>query len=221
MTVEVCPYCRAVIEPDDGNALLCNGCGTPHHADCYAENGGCTVFGCSAGPADEQKVTLTGKDLSGATAAATFGSVPGMLPGVGLMPRGWKPEAPPAPPPPLPAGMSAAAPPAPPTPYVPRFGSGSVLFGSQPVAAAPVHSVMDFDIVPNPEAKNRMTFIVLGVLLGAVGGHNFYAGYYGKATTQLCISVLTFGLASPMSWIWAVIDISTVDRDHRGIKFKS
>jgi TM2 domain-containing membrane protein YozV len=66
-----------------------------------------------------------------------------------------------------------------------------------------------------------MTFIVLGALLGALGAHNFYAGYYGKATAQLLISVLTLGLASPMSWVWAVIDVSTVDRDSQGIKFKS
>src|SRR5277367_2012587 len=138
MTAAVCPYCRAVIEPDGGNTLLCKGCGTPHHADCYEENGGCTVFGCSAGPADEQKVTLTGSELSGAPASTRFGSVPGGLSGVGLMPPGWKPEAPPAPvkaaPPPLPPGVNVAV--QQPAPiYAPRFGSGSVLFGSQPVAA--------------------------------------------------------------------------------------
>jgi TM2 domain-containing membrane protein YozV len=79
----------------------------------------------------------------------------------------------------------------------------------------------DFDAIPNPNAKNRMTFIVLGILLGALGVHNFYAGYRGKATAQLCISVLTLGLASPMSWVWAVIDVSTVDRDFDGVKFQS
>jgi TM2 domain-containing membrane protein YozV len=111
-----------------------------------------------------------------------------------------------------------------PTSYVSRFGAGSVLFGSQPVAAvaaAPGAGVMDYDQAPHAEAKNRMTFIVLGVLLGAVGAHNFYAGYRGKATAQLCISVFTLGLGSPMSWIWAVIDVSTVDRDSQGIKFRS
>jgi TM2 domain-containing membrane protein YozV len=106
----------------------------------------------------------------------------------------------------------------------PRFGSGSVLFGTQPVAAvatAQAHTPADFDFVAHPDAKNRMTFIVLGVLLGALGAHNFYAGYRGKAIAQLCISVLTLGFASPMSWIWAVIDVWTIDQDHKGIKFKS
>jgi TM2 domain-containing membrane protein YozV len=229
MTAPVCPYCRTVIEPDSGNELLCAGCGTPHHADCYAENGGCTVFGCSAAPGEEQKLTLTGVDLSGTPPSAS-GNIPEMLPGVGLMPPGWTPNAPPkpvkAPPPPLPPGASAAraAEAAPAAIPVPRFGSGSVLFGSQPVAAvalAQAHTPTDFDDVPNPVAKNRMTFIVLGVLLGAFGAHNFYAGYRGKAIAQLCISLFSLGFASPMSWVWAVIDVWTVDRDNQGIKFKS
>src|SRR5450432_1104031 len=220
MTAPVCPYCRTVIEPDSGNEIVCAGCGTPHHADCYAENGGCTVFGCSAAPAEEQKLTLAGSDLSGSSGTAAFGNVPEMLPGVGLMPPGWTPNAPPklvkAAPPPMPPGAVAVQTPvAPPTIPAPRFGSGSILFGTQPVAAiaaAPVNTPMDFHFVPNPNAKNRMTFIVLGVLLGAFGAHNFYAGYTGKAIAQLCISVLSLGFGSPMSWIWAVIDVSTVDK---------
>ena len=66
-----------------------------------------------------------------------------------------------------------------------------------------------------------MTFIILGVLLGAFGAHNFYAGYTKKAVAQLCITVLSLGFASPMSWVWAVIDISTIDSDEKGIKFRS
>jgi TM2 domain-containing membrane protein YozV len=104
-----------------------------------------------------------------------------------------------------------------------RYGVGSVLFGTQPVVVAgpPPSAVADFDWEPNPNAKDRTTFIVLGVLLGAFGAHNFYAGYRGKAIAQLCISLLTLGFASPMSWIWSVIDVCTVNRDSHGVKFKS
>jgi hypothetical protein len=66
-----------------------------------------------------------------------------------------------------------------------------------------------------------MTFIILGVLLGAFGAHNFYAGYTKKASIQLCITLASVGLASPMSWVWAVIDVSTVDADAQGIRFRS
>ena len=45
---------------------LCPGCGTPHHHDCWEENQGCTVFGCSHAPKDEPKTTIS-DELSGAT----------------------------------------------------------------------------------------------------------------------------------------------------------
>jgi TM2 domain-containing membrane protein YozV len=231
MSVAVCPYCRSAIEPGAGDELLCPGCGTPHHSDCFAENGGCTVFGCGAAPADEQKVTLTGSEIAGRPAAGSIGNLPEMLPGVGLMPPGWKPNAPPRPvkaaPPPMPPGAvpPAAAQVSAPvanTLGIPRFGSGSVLFGSTPTpVAATQGQAAEFDFTPDPNAKNRSNFIVLGVLLGAFGAHNFYAGYRNKAIAQLLLSVLTLGFASPMSWVWAVIDVCTVDRDSEGIKFRS
>ena len=62
---------------------------------------------------------------------------------------------------------------------------------------------------------------MLGIFLGALGAHNFYAGYTGKAVTQLCLSVLTIGYGSPMAWLWAVIEICTVNQDSRGIQFSS
>ena len=71
----ICPYCRAAIEAEDGSHMYCPGCGTPHHEDCYIENGGCTVFGCARAPSDEPKISLTGSELS-ATAAAPAAANP-------------------------------------------------------------------------------------------------------------------------------------------------
>src|ERR1700739_1438789 len=62
MSAGVCPYCRAKIA-DDEPSLACEGCGTAHHADCYAENNGCTIFGCSKAPADEPKLSVSAPDL--------------------------------------------------------------------------------------------------------------------------------------------------------------
>ncbi|HXA86538.1 MAG TPA: NINE protein [Candidatus Dormibacteraeota bacterium] len=62
---------------------------------------------------------------------------------------------------------------------------------------------------------------MLGLFLGAVGGHNFYAGYTSKAVIQLCLTVLTIGYGAPMTWIWAVIEICIVDRDSKGVQFSS
>jgi hypothetical protein len=50
-----------------------------------------------------------------------------------------------------------------------------------------------------PVAKNKMTFILLGVFLGALGGHN----------------------GSPMAWLWAVIEICIVNHDSKGVQFQS
>jgi len=69
--------------------------------------------------------------------------------------------------------------------------------------------------------KNKMTFVMLGVLLGALGAHNFYAGYKKKAIFQLCITVLTLGYGAPMTWIWAIIDVLTVEKDSESVQFKS
>jgi TM2 domain-containing membrane protein YozV len=75
------------------------------------------------------------------------------------------------------------------------------------------------DLVGEP--KKRATYILLGALLGAFGVHNFYAGYTKKAAIQLAITVLTLGFGSPMSWIWAIIDICTINGDSRGVPFES
>ena len=68
-------------------------------------------------------------------------------------------------------------------------------------------------------AKTQMTYVLLGVFLGYFGVHNFYAGYTGKAVAQLLITILSCGAACWISWIWAVIEICTVNKDARGIPF--
>jgi hypothetical protein len=60
--IERCPYCRETIEGRD--ATRCPSCGTPHHQDCFAENGGCTVFGCESAPPDAPKIAVTSLDVS-------------------------------------------------------------------------------------------------------------------------------------------------------------
>jgi hypothetical protein len=44
-----CPYCRCPLK-QDGELALCPQCRAAHHADCWADNGGCAVLGCSAAP---------------------------------------------------------------------------------------------------------------------------------------------------------------------------
>lgn len=67
--------------------------------------------------------------------------------------------------------------------------------------------------------RNRVTFILLGIFLGALGVHNFYAGYVRKAVAQLCLSVFTCFYASFASWVWAIVEICTVTEDSDGVQF--
>ena len=62
MTAEVCPYCRGPLLAEEP-VTECEGCGTRHHADCFEENGGCTIFGCTKAPVDEPKMTISAPDL--------------------------------------------------------------------------------------------------------------------------------------------------------------
>ena len=69
--------------------MVCEGCQTPHHADCYAENGGCTIFGCSKAPTEEPKLQVSLPEVAGVSIApAQFlpGTTP-TAPGADAAPR--------------------------------------------------------------------------------------------------------------------------------------
>jgi hypothetical protein len=161
MSGTTCPYCRAPFEPSE-EQLLCEGCETPHHRDCYEENGGCTVFGCRCAPPDEPKLRVSGPEV--VQTRLSSGAAPAMAP-----------------------------------------------------AAEPAM----FSAIVEEDHKGKVNFVILGALLGALGAHNFYAGYRKKALMQLGLTVLTMGYGAPMSWIWAVIDICTVQQDSKGVQFRS
>lgn len=209
MTGEVCPYCRTRIAGDD-TQLACEGCGTPHHADCYAENGGCTIFGCSKAPGDEPKMQVLTPELVAVAAPAV---VPSAVP-----------ERRTAPPPP-PGGAAVAASATPPAVSAPTEDIQAIAYRVVPSMFGGFTGdvpLPESEQQPEPsEPRKRTSFIMLGALLGAFGAHNFYAGYYKKAGIQLAITVLTLGFGSPMSWMWAVIDICTVNKDSRGVVFES
>ena len=54
--------------------------------------------------------------------------------------------------------------------------------------------------------KSKIAAGLLGIFLGALGIHNFYLGYTGKAIAQLLISVLSCGMLSPVSAIWGLVE---------------
>ncbi len=194
-----CPYCRAPFEGED-EVTVCEACSTPHHTDCYAENGGCTVFGCSKAPVDEPKISISTSDLAGPPP-------PSMA----------VPSRPTPPPPPRPGASTFVPPPPAPgsfredtTRYItpPRelnFGG----YNNETPAVVPLYT----------PRRSRMTYVLLGVLLGAFGGHNFYAGYIKRAVIQLGLTVFSCFFGAIISWIWAIIEVCTVKQDDDGIAF--
>ena len=196
MKAEACPYCRTAVTVDDAT-LACEGCGTRHHTDCYAENGGCTIFGCSKAPGDEPKLRVSTPELAAVPAPTIVAER--RLP----------------PPPPPPPGVASAN-----ADEVRRLGHQVVpsIFGGFGETSTATTAE---ETQPTLEPKSRTTYIFLGALLGAFGAHSFYAGYRNKGGIQLAITVLTLGFGSPMSWMWAVIDICTIHQDSSGVQFES
>jgi predicted RNA-binding Zn-ribbon protein involved in translation (DUF1610 family) len=52
-----CPYCLAVIGPDEAFGT-CPQCHAPHHNECWTENDGCAVYGCTCVPVVESRTAI-------------------------------------------------------------------------------------------------------------------------------------------------------------------
>lgn len=70
------------------------------------------------------------------------------------------------------------------------------------------------------DQKSRAVYVIIGFLFGEFGIHDFYAGYNGRGIAQLLITILSFGLLFWVSWIWAAVEMLTVERDAKGVPFK-
>jgi len=194
----ICPYCRAGFEPDE-EITACPACGTLHHADCFTENGGCTIFGCTAAPADEPSISVTRTD---------FHPPPTPIrPSAGTSLYGLRDQAEPqevvAPPPPPPLTFGSAPPP---PMQAGAWGAGTP--GPQP---------FEYGYGAYVRPKSRVAFVLLAVFLGSFGAHNFYAGYNKKAIMQLLLTVGTCFWASLITWIWAIVEACTVTMDDDGV----
>lgn len=68
--------------------------------------------------------------------------------------------------------------------------------------------------------KSRVSFILLGLFLGGLGIHNFYAGYSSKGLTQLLLNLFLFWtIIVPIGiGIWVLIEVITVDHDANGYR---
>jgi TM2 domain-containing membrane protein YozV len=192
----VCPYCRMSFDETGPAKIYCSACGVPHHEDCYQENGGCTVFGCARAPADDPKMQVSYNDLNAVAAQTSRPVQPEPMTPVPRLPPRYQ----------GPLGLSA----------LPTTGyAGPAAEASSSLALT--HAAQAY--AQGRQPKSRSTYIVLGIFLGALGVHNFYAGYTGRAVGQLCLSVLTLFSLAIVSWIWAIVEICIVEKDSAGIQF--
>jgi TM2 domain-containing membrane protein YozV len=72
---------------------------------------------------------------------------------------------------------------------------------------------------PEVEPRSRLVFILLGIFLGSFGIHNFYAGYVKRGVAQLALTLCTLFYGSVFTWVWALVEVCTVDRDKNNISF--
>ena len=66
--------------------------------------------------------------------------------------------------------------------------------------------------------KSRFVYIMLALLFGAFGIHNFYAGHTGRGFLQLILGCCVVGLVITIPW--SLIEILIVNRDGDGKRFK-
>lgn len=87
-----------------------------------------------------------------------------------------------------------------------------------PLQAAPVYAAPYAQ--PQPVARARVAYVLLGLFLGGLGIHNFYAGYHGRGVAQLLITLLLGWLiiGVVITGLWALIEIITVDTDAAGVR---
>lgn len=192
MTAAVCPYCRTPM-PDGAPLTLCPSCATPHHSECWEENGGCTVFGCADAPVEEAKVVVSGSELG--------------QPPIGYSPR-YADATTGVSPPPLQPGQTSAASPV----HHPAHSVANSMLGLSEPEATPF-SLTGIEVTPSTD---RRTYTLLGFFFGYLGVHNLYANRLSIGILQLCVSVFSCFLASPAVWIWALLEICQVDRDGDG-----
>lgn len=210
-----CPYCRTDILIGDNSAMECTDCNTPHHLECYEENGGCTLFGCKNAPPDEPKLQVTATDVH--VAVATSGPAPtvrsvantfGDAQGTTLVVESTR-SAPP-PPPPLPGNGATQVP----------LGNGLQMNVGTVTESDRTGYVVPGGILAAADAtehKSKTTYVILGIFLGFLGIHNFYLGYTKRALVQLALTIFTVGYAAAVTWIWAIVEVMTMDRDANNV----
>lgn len=73
---------------------------------------------------------------------------------------------------------------------------------------------------PARSDKSRVAYVLLGLFLGLLGIHNFYAGHSGRGIAQLLIVLLTGWFVLPLIVValWVLIEIIATNTDGAGLR---
>jgi TM2 domain-containing membrane protein YozV len=103
-----------------------------------------------------------------------------------------------------------------------------------PSCGHPISTVAPVAAVAAPSpvvtlSKSRGTYIILGILFGAFGFHNFYSGHNLSGGIKLVLFLVAFALDAITGFysafslvllvifeLWALVEIMTVNSDARG-----
>ena len=64
--------------------------------------------------------------------------------------------------------------------------------------------------------KSRWLFVLLAILLGQIGIHNFYAGHNFRGICQLVLTLITFGYVAGFMMFLNVLEAIFVTEDGDG-----
>ena len=96
-------------------------------------------------------------------------------------------------------------------------GCGRPMVGSQS-SARPMFEAQSSQPTLVMATKSRGVYIILGILVGLLGIHNFYAGYYGRGAVQLLITLLLGWLIVGLiiTGLWVLVELFSVTKDSKG-----
>lgn len=86
-----------------------------------------------------------------------------------------------------------------------QYGASQGAYQGQPMYGYPQGAYGA--VPPGVTQKSAIVAAILGFFLGALGVHNFYLGRSGRGVAQLLITILSFGLLSWISFLWALYEI--------------
>jgi len=86
---------------------------------------------------------------------------------------------------------------------------------------AAVEDVSGPTVITVKTAKSRGVYIILGLLFGFLGFHNFYAGYYGRGLAQMLLVCILgwFVIGFVIVFPWVIVEMFTVKQDGSGTAF--